>query len=250
MLRPKIASLDARCLYLTYGPDVVRHCPFCMSDEPTSYLYYALPSLLLPHLLHLFAIGLATSSFVSGKLGNKWRTVGAAIGVIVASLDVYSFASYDYKANLRVFQPEDYVLVFWFMRIMRGVMICMADGVIAGLLYMSSTNRMFVTPPSPAERMETAMKGLELSRGKIHALGVIRNAVVRDEGLRRKTEAYWIREGKIMGEVMDEKEVVEGVRSALTNRVQMTNVESEAKRLSEGFVPLTRQEREERSQES
>lgn len=215
-----------------------------MSDEPTSYLYYALPSLLLPHLLHLFAIGLATSSFVSGKMGNKWRTLGAAIGVIVASIDLYCVASYDHKANLRVFRPEDYVLVHWHMRIVRGVLICVADLVISGLLYLSGTNRLFVTPPTPAERMETALRGLDLSRGKINALGVIRNAVVRDEGLRRRTEGYWIREGKIMGEVMDEKEVVEGVKSALTNRIQMTNVESEAKRLSEGFVPLTQDERE------
>ena len=106
----------------------------------------------------------------------------------------------------------------------------------AGLLYLSSTNRMFVTPISVPERMESALKLLEQSRGKMNAMGIMRNAVVRDEGLRRRTEAYWIKEGKVMGEIMAEREVVEGVRSALENRVQVGRVEDDARRFSEGIT--------------
>ncbi|KAL8813972.1 MAG: hypothetical protein Q9223_006775, partial [Gallowayella weberi] len=36
-LKPRIASIDARCLYLQYGPAVLQSCPFCLSDEPLSY---------------------------------------------------------------------------------------------------------------------------------------------------------------------------------------------------------------------
>ena len=95
---------------------------------------------------------------------------------------------------------------------------------------------MFVVPPSAAERMETAMRTLENARGKLNAVGILRNVVVRDEGLRRKTEGYWRKEGVFMGEVMDEREVVEGVRNALNERVQVAKVEEEAMRYAEGIT--------------
>ncbi|KAL9635256.1 MAG: hypothetical protein Q9164_003581 [Protoblastenia rupestris] len=235
-LRPKIASLDARLLYLTYGPDVLTNCPFCNSDEPSTYFYYALPAILFPHILHLFALGLATSNAVAGKVGNKWRTTAAAIGLSIAFLECYFFATRDWKSNAKAVRPEDYVLFFWRMRTFRGLMLCLADAVVAGLLYLTGTNRMFVTPPTSAERMEMALRGLEQARGKLNAVGIVRNAIVRDEGLRRRTEGYWIKEGKIMGEVMDEREVVEGIRSALSERVQVGQVEEEARKFAEGVT--------------
>ena len=95
---------------------------------------------------------------------------------------------------------------------------------------------MFVVPPTAAERMETAMRGLETARAKLNAVGILRNVVVRDEGLRRKGEAYWKREGLTMGEVMEEREVVEGIRNALSERVKVGQVEDEARRYAEGIT--------------
>lgn len=118
----------------------------------------------------------------------------------------------------------------------RGIIIALADVLVAGLLWLSSTNRMFVVPPSAAERMETAMRVLESARAKLHAVGIMRNVVVRDEGLRRKTEAYWRKEGQVMGEVMDEREVVEGMRNALSGRIQVAKVEEEARKYAEGIT--------------
>ena len=112
----------------------------------------------------------------------------------------------------------------------------LADVLVAGLLWLSSTNRMFVVPPSAAERMETAMRVLENARAKLHAVGIMRNVVARDEGLRRKAEAYWRREGQVMGEVMDEREVVEGVRNALSGRIQVAKVEEDARKYAEGIT--------------
>ena len=151
------------------------------------------------------------------------------------------FAMYDWKANARALRPEEYVHYYNRMRVVRGITICIIDIAIAGLLYLSSTNRMFVTPPTAAERMESALRTLEQARGKANAQGIVRNAVVRDETLRRKTEGYWIREGKVMGEIMDEREVVDGVRNALTERVKVTKVEEEARLFAEGLIPLNLQ---------
>ncbi|KAL9073236.1 MAG: hypothetical protein Q9161_003068 [Pseudevernia consocians] len=236
ILRPKLASLDARLLYLTYGPDVLTNCPFCTSDEPLTYFCYALPSITLPHLLHTFALGLATSSAISGAYGKRWRTFVTIVGIGLAVVECYLVGSYEWKANARAVRPEQYILFFWRMRVFRGILMALADVLVAGLLWLSSTNRMFVIPPSAAERMETAMRVLENARGKLHAVGIMRNVVVRDEGLRRTTEAYWRKEGQVMGEVMDEREVVEGVRNALSGRIQVAKVEEEARIYAEGIT--------------
>ncbi|KAL8645899.1 MAG: hypothetical protein Q9210_006449 [Variospora velana] len=237
LLKPRIASIDARCLYLYYGPSIVAYCPFCLSDEPMSYFWYAVPMILFPHMLHLVALGAATSSAIGGKEGNRWRTSAVMLGVGLAVSECYVTGASDFKANARVVRAEDLNHFHWNMRIWRGIGIAVADATLAGFLWASSTNRLFVVPPTAAERMETATRVLENARGRMAALGIIRNVVLRDEGLRRKTEGYWRKEGQVMSEVMDEREVVEGMRSALgSGRVNISQVEEDARRFADGLV--------------
>ncbi|KAL8946859.1 MAG: hypothetical protein Q9222_006801, partial [Ikaeria aurantiellina] len=237
LLKPRIASLDARCLYLFYGPSVVTHCPFCVSDEPLSYFWYALPMLLYPHILHLFALGAATSSAVAGKEGNRWRTSAVMLGVGLALAECYMTGAGNWKLNLRAMRGEDLNHFHWNMRIWRGLGVAVGDTGLAGFLWASSTNRLFVVPPTAAERMEVAMKVLENARGRLGALAIVRNVVVRDEGMRRRAEGYWKKEGQVMSEVMDEREVVEGMRSALSSgRISVPKVEEEAKRYADGII--------------
>ncbi|KAL9604964.1 MAG: hypothetical protein Q9219_000152 [cf. Caloplaca sp. 3 TL-2023] len=237
LLKPRIASIDARCLYLYYGPSVVTGCPFCISDEPMSYFWYAVPMILFPHILHLFALGATTSSAIAGKEGSRWRTSTVMLGVGLALFECYLTGAGDYKANARVLRAEDLNHFHWNMRIWRGIGIAVADAALAGFIWASATNRMFVVPPTTAERMETAIKFLESARGRLGGLGIVRNVVVRDEGMRRKAEAYWRKEGQITSEVMDEREVVEGMKSALgSGRISITKVEEEAKRFADGMI--------------
>lgn len=235
-LKPRLTSLDARCFYLTYGPDVLTNCPFCISDEPNTYYYYALPSLLLPHLLHLFALGLATSSAVSGKHGSRWRTNAVMLGAGFALVDCYLVGTHDSKANARVLRPEDLDLFHWRMRTLRGIAICVADAILALLLWAASTNRIFAVPPSTSERMEAAMKVLESMRGRLGAVGIVRNVVARDKGLRQRGDVYWAQEGRVMEEVMTDRAVVDGMRNALDGRISVSKVEEEARKYAEGIV--------------
>ena len=235
-LRSRIASLDARCLYLAYGPDVLIDCPFCISDEPRTYFYYALPAILLPHLFHLLALGLATSTAVAGKYGSRWRTLAVMSGAAVSLAECYLVGTYDFKMNARVLRPEDLDHFYWRMRIFRGIAICILDAAFAGLLWAASTNRIFVVPPSAAERTETAIKGLEGVRGRLAAVGILQNAIVRDEVLRGKAEAYWRREKQVMSEVMDEREVVDGIRNAISGRIDVTKIEEDASRYADGIL--------------
>ncbi|KAI4195510.1 MAG: hypothetical protein LQ350_007177 [Teloschistes chrysophthalmus] len=237
-LKPRIASLDARCLYLYYGPSILVHCPFCVSDEPLSYFWYALPMILFPHVLHLFALGAATSSGIAGQEGNRWRTSAVMIGVGLAISECYLTGFGDWKANARATRAEDLNHFHWNMRIWRGLGIGVVDTVLAGFLWASSTNRMFVVPPTAAERIEASLKVLENARGRLGALGIVRNVVSRDDTLRRQGDAYWRQEGQIMSEAMDEREVVEGVKNALgSGRISITQLEEEARRFADGILP-------------
>jgi hypothetical protein len=53
-------------LYAAYGPDAVLGCTFCKPSEPRDYLYYSLPALVAPHLVHIALLGFVTSSIFSG----------------------------------------------------------------------------------------------------------------------------------------------------------------------------------------
>lgn len=159
------------------------------------------------------------------------------IGITLAFSECYLTGAGDWKANARVPRAEDLNHFHWKMRVWRGMGIAVADAALAGFLWASSTNRMFVVPRTAAERMETAIKALESARGRLGALGIMRNVVVRDEGLRRKAEGYWRKEGQVMSEVMDEREVVEGMKSALgSGRVNVSQVDEEARRFADGIV--------------
>lgn len=192
--------------------------------------------MLLPHLLHLFALGLATSTAVAGKYGSRWRTLAVMSGAAVGLVECYLVGTYDFKTNARVIRPEDLDHFHWRMRIFRGIAICILDAAFAGLLWAASTNRIFAVPPSAAERTETAIKGLEGVRGRLTAVGILRNVIVRDEGLRGKAEAYWRREKQVMSEVMDEREVVDGIRNAMSGRIDVTKVEEDASRYADGIL--------------
>lgn len=86
------------------------------------------------------------------------------------------------------------------------------------------------------------MKVLESMRGRLGAVGIVRNVVARNKGLRQRGDAYWAREGQVMEEVMAEREVVDGMRNALDGRISVSKVEEEARKYADGIVVLQEEE--------
>ncbi|TKA70824.1 hypothetical protein B0A49_07692 [Cryomyces minteri] len=235
-LKAKFHSPDARLLYLHYGPDVVANCQFCRSDGPGSYLVYALPSLLLPHLAHLAVLGLATSSLLAGPEGSRFRTPVTLAGVALAAADVYLVASHaqpPYTAATTTTVGGHIDAFFWKLRLYRSLALTVADLSAALLLWTTATNRLLALPPRPAERMEHGARTLELALAKLKALGSVRNVVFRDAGLRDRVGAYWTAEGAVTRAMFEEREVVEGVRAALA-RADMGGLMEQADRYTEG----------------
>jgi hypothetical protein len=215
-------------LYFQYGPKVLANCPFCNPDESRTYFYYALPALLSPHLFNICILALVTSGLFTGKEGSIWRTTASIGAAAVAVLDIYMVNSYNHQANSRAARYEELSFFHWNQRIYRLVFLVTLNTFIGWGLYLSSTNRLFVTPPTTATRLESATRVLEGVRMKMSTVGILRNTVNRDEELRAKSEGYWVQEGRVMGELMEEREVVEGVKNALEGRIDLEMITRDA----------------------
>lgn len=227
-LRGRFVNLESRLLYLQFGPDALSTCPFCTGDEPRSYFYYALPSLLAPHLVNLAIIAGVTNNWLAGREASSWRRVATLSAITLAAADIYLVSSYPYQSNARALRLEEIDFFFWSARARRYVCLALLDGVLAALLYLSATNRAFIVPPSAAERVEGVVRALGGVKSKINAVGIVKNTAIRDEELRARMAGYWTHEGMVMRDVMEEREVVEGVTDALTNRIDIRNIERDA----------------------
>ncbi|KAI0205472.1 hypothetical protein F4808DRAFT_455701 [Astrocystis sublimbata] len=240
VLRLKFVNLESRLLYLQFGPDVLASCPFCLSDEPKTYLYYALPSLVAPHLLNLIILSIATSATVAGNEAARWRRSGAMAAGVLAALDIYIVSTYNYGANARATRPSDLDMFFWTSRSLRYVALALVDVAIASLIYVSSTNRLFAAPLDPAARVETVTRQLLATKSRLSAIGIVKNTSLRDEDLRARTSAYWTHEGRLMREVMEDRDVVEGVNDALANRINIGDISRDAETYATNMLPQPR----------
>ncbi|KAK1243219.1 hypothetical protein MKX07_003847 [Trichoderma sp. CBMAI-0711] len=227
-LRSKFVNLESRLLYFQYGPEVLAECIFCTADEPKSYFYYALPSLLWPHIGNLVVLAIVTSPSVTGKYGSQWRGLATICSGVLAAIEIYLVHSYNYQANARALRLHEIDFFYWTMRNYRFVALAALDAAVAYVLYLSATNRAFVHPPSPAERIEQVNRALVAARSKVNAVGIVKNTIMRDEDLRSRSQAYWQHEVRIMGEVMEEREVIDGVNDALSNRIDIQNITRDA----------------------
>ncbi|POR32966.1 Uncharacterized protein TPAR_06875 [Tolypocladium paradoxum] len=242
VLRAKFVNLESRLLYLQFGPDVLADCPFCSVDEPKSYFYYALPAILWPHLANLIAVAVVTSPSWTSKYGSQWRALATIAGFVLAGLEVYFVGSYGYQANARALRLADIDFFYWSTRNYRLVALAALDGLLCWVIYLSSTNRAFARPPSPAERVELVSRGLMTVKSRMNAVGIIKNTALRDEDLRARSQAYWTHEVRLMREVMEEREVIEGVNDALSNRIDIQTISRDAEAYSQSVLQPLHQE--------
>lgn len=238
-LRARFVNLESRLLYLHLGPAALADCPFCKSDEPKSYFYYALPAIVLPHLLNLAAVAFVTSAAVTGRDGARWRGHATMAAAALCIADLILVNQYDYSANASALRLPEINFFHWKARALRLVGLALLDVGLGALLYLSSTRRAFVLPPSDAERIEASNRALSTVRSKLNALGIVKNTTLRDEELRARSQAYWLHEVRLVAEVMEEREVIEGVNDALENRINIQNIMADAEAYAQSvFSPL------------
>ena len=207
-LRSKFINLESRLLYLQYGPSA--------------------PAIFWPHLANLVAIAIATSSAWTGRYGSQWRTYATIAASILVGLEIYLVNSYNHHKNSHALRIGDVDFFYWSIRNYRHIALAGLDALLGWVVWLSATNRAFVKLPSTAERVEMVNRNLQAVRSKINAVGIIKNTAMRDEQLRHASEAYWQHEVRLMGEVLAEREVVEGVNDAQENRIKIQNVTKDA----------------------
>lgn len=223
-------GLDARLLYARFGPNVLLNCSFATPgdiDAARTYLFYAAPSILGPHLLHLASLGIATSRVLSGPEGSRWRTIAIITGLVLAIAEFWFIANYDDRPNARSTRLNEIDFIHWKMQVWRGLIIATVDGLLGWMIWLQATGRAFLTPTPASERLLDHAKILEMLVGKTRGLGIVRNGIVRDAGLRRNVDDYWVKEGEVMKDVFEEPEVLEAQRNAL-KRVDVGRVGREA----------------------
>ncbi|KAL0940881.1 uncharacterized protein CTRU02_203644 [Colletotrichum truncatum] len=238
-LRARFVNLESRLLYLYLGPAALADCPFCKSDEPKSYFYYALPAIALPHLLNLVAIGAVTSATLTGRDGARWRSAATIAAAVLCVADLSLVNQYDYSANASALRLPEIDFFYWKVRAVRYIALALLDAALGAMLFLSSTRRAFMQPPSEAERIESSNRALNLIRSKLTALGIVKNTTLRDDELRARSQAYWLHEVRLVREVMEEREVIEGVNNALENRLNIQTITADAESYSQSvFAPM------------
>lgn len=219
VIQEKFESKASRLLYYKYGGAVLADCPFCNSQDPNTYLLYAAPSIAVVHLLNAVVVGFATSESMTGKAGNQWRSLATYAAVLLLALDGFSLATWDHVAKNEKARVLDEIDFFhWTLRSFRFLSLAALDLVLAGVLYLSTTNRMFVVPPTVSERIDLATAALGHVNMRIRSANVLKNTVARDGELRAIDAGYWAHEGMVMQEAMESEEVVNSMRDAVENR--------------------------------
>lgn len=185
--------------------------------------------------MHLLILGVATSAPLVGKTAARWRNKFFWLGffLLVADLCVVSFYNPYEKGVLNT------SLIPWSLHTrlytLRMLMLTTCDALCAGLIYLSATNRFIFgpTPSLPADEQvdqfaNMAASDITNATNKIHALGLVRNAITHDPVL-RKREDVACRElardtGWMVGEdgrtILDDDGVSQAISSALAKRAQ------------------------------
>lgn len=235
LLKAQLTWPSERKIYLRFGPEALLSCQFCESTNPSSYLLFYLPlNTLVPHILHLLVLGIATAAPFAGKEAARWRNWFTFAALGLASFDVFIMSAFDPIANtspaIRAGQVPP-VSLYTNMNIIRYAFLAILDIVCAALIYISATHRFFYSPPSPNEQLNqiaaAATAALTSANTKLHSLRVTRNAVVRDASLKARDDWYWRTAvamespsdaGDGEGSIWEEEEVVRALSRAMNGR--------------------------------
>lgn len=222
LLKAKLLSKESRLIYMAFGPEALTSCTFCDTAEPRTFAIYALPWQLFPHILNALVLGTATSS-LAGPEGMRWRTWAlVAVGTLIAT-DLYMTFSYDVLKNTAGYRTEDYDFFYWKTLLLRPLGIAAVDAVFGWALWMSSTNRLFVLPPTLQDRLGVLMQAGGALNQRLGALGAVRHTIARSSELRTQMGHYWTMDNGVF-----ENEAVVQTAASARARMDMRQLEGAA----------------------
>ncbi|KAL7274035.1 hypothetical protein RUND412_003076 [Rhizina undulata] len=240
ILRGRLSNRDGRLIYAAYGPEPLIECHWCSIDDPNSFLFYALPKMALPHLLHIAVLGLVTSSAFSVH-GNLWRTQAtiAGVGLFLIELYMVGISSSGTTSNAVSRSASEVVWTHWNLSLIRGIGMAAVDGILGYFIFLSGTGRWTAGLENHMleQRLEMSAKGIESIASKLHSENFLRNAILQDRALRKTVEEFWKQEENLRKELTQDEEV-KGARLTATSAVDMDKIMEEAGKNSEGFIEM------------
>ncbi|TGZ85558.1 hypothetical protein EX30DRAFT_392898 [Ascodesmis nigricans] len=238
-LRARLQSKDGRLYYANFGPTPLTECNWCSLEEPNTWLWYALPAIAMPHILHVAVLGLVTSGAFS-KFGKLWRSQAtiAATALFLGELYVIGYSGTDYTKNSVARSEKEIVWTHWNMRLYRGVGIVVLDALLGYFMFLSGTRRWKIGWEEEAidETINEIGATLQRAAGNLQAGNFIKQAVVRDADLRGKAVEFWMKEEVMGKEIADDEEVKEVRMSSLPSRMDFDALAKEASAKSEMLV--------------
>jgi hypothetical protein len=215
------------------------NCIWCSTANTDTYFMYAVPGILVPHLYHIFILGIITSSFFSGPEGSRWRIYATTAGAFLAATELVLVLRNDWKANTtkRVLSEVDFF--HWRLRTYRLFAFAIVDGLLAWALWLTSTNRWLVQPPPLSAQIAAASMQLQVARLKVSLLSRLRSAVLSDDSLLAGSVKSWAEQERNVGEIEAEREVVDAKRLALS-RMDVDRIRREAEIWTEKVWGLLR----------
>ena len=185
---------------MRFGPRTLTSCSFCQPEDDFSYILYHLPTnVLLPHLIHLLLLGFSTSGALAGFEAQAWRTKSTIGALSLGVLDLYITMTHQPKVDGNVPAPDG---LFWRAALLRPLILCLFDVLLAFGIYASATNRflLFVSSaeydPVVAKRQREQMLNqtnvsLQMAQTRLRAFAMTRNAAVRETRLKAADDEYW-----------------------------------------------------------
>ena len=223
--------------YLAYGPETLLNCAWCVTangNDNSNYYIYTQPKIIMPHIVQLAVLGLATSSLV-GTEGSRFRTHATMLGLATLIGEMWYMGTYDITANKRAKFLQDIDSVYWRIRFLRYIMFAVQDIGMAFVLWATSTNRWLAKPISIAERLEMATRVSEETLNRMRGLGLIINSVNRDPALRGVKDDYWRTEGQVMSETIQEEAVLEQINTAIS-KMDFNGLEGRVGEVADGIL--------------
>ncbi|RPA75497.1 hypothetical protein BJ508DRAFT_332020 [Ascobolus immersus RN42] len=193
LLKLKLDSKDARLLYAAFGPDPLLNCAWCSFDNPLSFFQYLLPTLAIPHLIHIFFLGLATtSSFVENPEGGYFRTYATLGGLLLPLIEVYALATFQPFVNYKTQRVHDVTWMYWNVLFYRGIAIAAMDAVLGYAIWLTATRRLDIGIDSdPVKQVQMTMGKLGEMTVKLRQAKELRSTAMKDAELRKVVEEFW-----------------------------------------------------------
>jgi len=259
---------QARILYATYGPGPLIDCTLASPNDKDAlwwFFLYALPTLLGPHVIHLIVLGIATSSALlvshSPQQPNgvasvspaqkRLRLVALALAASLGVFELYYTAWSSGASITEQTKPTFVGYTFWTMRLARGLSIAVIDAFLGWCIWLQASGRAFQSPPgppSPEVALNTHLMAMNNLLARLRALSVLRNGVMRSDGLRSTSDIYWQKEEEVMREVLEDPEVVDAIRASLAadggaagQLLDIAKVEQEAQTFVNHFISTSPQ---------